>query len=95
MKRYSILVDDMHKCLICGTRSNIHIHEVIFGHGKRDLSIKYGLCVGLCSRHHNGSNESVHFNKILDTKLKRYAQKKFMEQYPDLDFIKIFGKNYL
>lgn len=95
MKRYSIIVDDMHKCIVCGTTHNIHIHEVFFGYGKRDLSIEYGCCVGLCSRHHNGSNEGVHYNKVLDAKLKKFAQKKFTEHYPNLDFKKIFGKNYL
>ena len=41
------------------------------------------------------SSEGVHFNKPLNTKLKEYTQKKFNEVYPDLDFMQIFGKNYL
>ena len=28
-------------------------------------------------------------------KLRKIGQRKFMEHYPDLDFRKIFGKNYL
>ena len=95
MKRYSIIVDDMQKCLVCNTTQGIHIHEVFYGRGKRSLSIKYGCCVGLCAWHHNGSKDGVHFNKHLDHKLKKFAQKKFMEHYPDLNFVKIFGKNYL
>ena len=95
MNRYSIIVDDMKKCLVCNTTQNIHIHEVFYGRGKRQLSIKYGCCVGLCAWHHNGSKEGVHFNKYLDTKLKKFSQKKFMEHYPELNFVKIFGKNYL
>ena len=96
MKRYSIIVDDMHKCLVCNTTQNIHIHEVFFGrNGNRDLSIEYGCCVPLCAWHHNGSNDGVHYNKHLDTKLKKFAQKKFIEHYPELNFVKIFGKNYL
>ena len=94
MKRYSIL-HDMSKCYVCGTPFNLHIHEVYFGTGKRQLSIKYGCCVGLCARHHNMSNEGVHLNRALDLELKRDMQKKFKEVYPALDFLKIFGKNYL
>lgn len=96
MKRFSIIhnLEDK-ECLICGSTYNTHIHEVFYGTANRKLSIKYGLCVCLCARHHNMSDEGVHFNKPLDTKLKQYAQKKFNEVYPDLDFMRIFGKNYL
>jgi len=51
--------------------------------------------VWLCGRHHNLSNEGVHFNHDLDLSIKRMAQRKFEETYQDLDFIKIFGKNFL
>lgn len=40
------------------------------------------------------SNDGVHFNSALDRKLKAFAQKRFTEVYPDLDFLQIFGKNY-
>ena len=96
MKRFSIIhnLDDK-ECLICGSTQNIHIHEVFYGTANRQLSIKYGLCVCLCGRHHNLSNVGVHFNKQLDTNLKQHAQQKFNEVYPELNFMKIFGKNYL
>lgn len=41
------------------------------------------------------SNAGVHFNTELDLKLKVHTQKLFNEAYPELDFLKIFGKNYL
>ena len=44
---------------------------------------------------YNLSNAGVHFNKKLDLELKQMTQKKFMEVYPEIDFIKIFGKSYL
>ena len=97
MKRYSIIHDlDEKTCLICGA-GNTHTHEVFFGYGVRELSIKYGLCVRLCARHHNVGNEGVHFNKRLDNRLKAHAQKIAMEHYgwDTAEFIKIFGKNYL
>ena len=91
----SIITKDMKRCYVCGTPFNIHIHHCIYGTGKRKLSDKYGLIIPLCARHHNLSNEGVHFNKTLDNEIKKEAQKKFKEVYPELDFLKIFGKNYL
>lgn len=96
MKRFSIIHNlEDRVCLVCGSTQNIHIHEVFFGTANRKLSIKYGLCVCLCARHHNMSNSGVHFDKGLDRNLKEFAQKKFNEVYPELEFRKIFGKSYL
>ena len=81
-------------CYVCETIYNLHSHH-IFGASNRKHSEKYGLKVWLCYPHHNGSNDGVHFNKALDTKLKQYGQEKFQEKYPDLSFREIFGKNYL
>ena len=95
MKRFSILQNEMNECYFCGTTKNLHIHEVFFGTANRQKSIRYGCCVSLCAIHHNLSNNSVHFNKEMDLNLKRTMQKKFIEVYPNLDFLKIFGKNYI
>ncbi len=95
MKRFSILQKEMNECYFCGATKNLHIHEVFFGTANRQLSIKYGCCVSLCAIHHNLSNASVHFNRDMDLNLKREMQKKFIEVYPELDFLKIFRKSYL
>ena len=98
MKRYSIIHDLNEKtCIVCGSKQNIHIHEVFFGTANRKISIKYGLCVCLCGRHHNEPPQGVHFNKTLDRNLKSFAQKKAMKHYSWTidEFIKIIGKNYL
>lgn len=95
IKRYSILQNEMNECWFCGAKKGLHIHEVFFGTAKRPLSIRYGCCVSLCGTHHNLSNMSVHYNRDMDLNLKREMQKKFIETYPKLDFIKIFGKSYL
>lgn len=95
MKRYSILQKEMNECWYCGARNNLHIHEVFFGTGKRALSIKYGCCVSLCATHHNLSNMSVHSNREMDLNLKKIMERKFKEIYPELNFIKVFGKSYL
>ena len=82
-------------CAVCGTTLNLHKHHVFYGTGLRKLSEKYGCWIYLCAYHHNASNDGVHFNKRMDNALKQNTQKKFNEVYPDLDFLKIFGRNYL
>lgn len=89
------IISNEKQCLVCGSTVYIHKHHIFFGTANRKLSEKYGCWCYLCSRHHNMSENGVHSNKILDNTLKEFAQKKFNEAYPDLDFLKIFGKNYL
>ena len=82
------------ECYVCKTTYNLHEHHIFEGTGRRKQSEIYGMKIWLCGRHHNLSNEGVHFNKELDLKIKRMAQNKFEETYKDLDFIKIFGRSY-
>lgn len=89
------IIDNEKQCLVCGSTSNLHKHHIFYGTANRKLSEQYGCWCYLCGRHHNLSNVGVHFNKQLDTNLKQHAQKRFNEVYPELDFVKIFGKNYI
>jgi len=87
------------ECFICKTTLYLENHHCIHGRGLRPLADKYGLTVWLCPRHHrgdaSGNQYAVHFNRVFDLKLKQTAQKAFMEKWPDKDFLKIFGKNYI
>lgn len=89
------IISNERQCFVCHTTQNLHKHHIIHGYAFRKVSEHYGLWVYLCGKHHNLSNEGVHFNKDLDTKLKKLAQEKFQEKYPDKSFIKEFGRNYL
>ena len=89
------ILSNVKQCFVCETQFNLHRHHIFFGSGNRSLSEKYGCWCYLCGRHHNLSNEGVHFRKELDIELKKYTQERFEEMYPELDFIKIFGRNYL
>lgn len=82
------------ECFICGSKRWLELHH-IFGAANRKLSTKYGLVVYLCHSCHNEHPNGVHFNKERNNWLKAKAQKRFEEVYPNLDFLKIFGKNYL
>lgn len=84
-----------HKCYVCGTTINLHKHHV-FGAANRKLSEEYGLTIELCAKHHNMSDAGIHFDKELDSFVKRYAQTRFENVHGTReDFMRIFGKNYL
>lgn len=95
MKRNKSIIHDMSKCYVCGTTQDLHTHEVFYGSANRKKSIEWGCYVKLCGRHHNLSNEGVHYNKTLDTKLKQEAQRKFEMIHGHEKFMEIFRKNYL
>ena len=83
------------ECYVCKNTYDLHCHHIFFGNGNRKISEKYGLKVWLCPRHHNLSNEGVHFNKQLDIIIKQIAQKKFEETHSREEFMSIIGRNYL
>ena len=89
------IIQEQRECYVCKTTYNLHEHHIFEGTANRKLSEKYGMKICLCGKHHNLSNEGIHFNKKLDLAVKQLAQKKFEETYKELNFIKIFGKNYL
>jgi len=95
-ERFSLFTDDLDHCIICG-KSPINKHEIFFGAKNRQKSIQYGLVIPLCTaEHHNQIGcTGIHFDKKLREYWQIKAQKKFQEVYPDLDFLEIFGKNYI
>ncbi len=95
MTRYSIIQKEK-QCIVCETTLNIHTHEVFYGRNRKK-SIEDGCCVYLCGRHHNQSNEGVHFNKELDISLKKMMETSWLKYYNATidDFIKRYGRNYL
>lgn len=88
------IVQGRKQCYVCGTEEYLHRHH-IFGGPNRRWSEKYGLTVWLCGRHHNLSNEGVHFNRELDLHIKQAGQKAFERGHTREEFMQIFGKNYL
>ena len=82
------------ECWVSHAKNGLVRHEV-FPASNRDESKYFGLWVYLTPYWHDMSNEGVHFNKELDLKLRKYAQAEFEIHFPELDFVEIFGKNYL
>lgn len=97
IQRYSILQNSMTNCFVCGTTKNIHIHEVFYGTAHRQISIKEGLCVALCGKHHNLSKNGVHQDHELDLRLKQLFQTEWLSQHNnDLDlWFKIFRRSWI
>lgn len=89
----SKLQEDTDYCFICG-RYGTELHHVFFGTADRKNSDRYGMIVGLCYYHHRGS-KGVHFNRELDLRLKRMAQRRFIELYSESEYLTVFGRNYL
>lgn len=82
------------KCYVCGTEYNLHKHHVYAG-GRRKASEKYGAWVYLCAKHHNMSDEGVHFNRSLDFLLKAAAQTELEKTMSREEFRRHFGRSYL
>lgn len=88
-KRYSIITTDLENCYFCGrNRTKLDWHEIFRGCNRKN-SIIYGLTVKSCRFCHNEET------KIPDLNLMELGKKRFKEVWPELDFLKIFGKNYI
>lgn len=98
----SIMQDKQaHTCYLCMmlhsdySEKQTQEHHVFFGTANRRLSEKYGLKVYLCLEHHETGRDAVHRNAETALLVKQKGQRAFEKRWPDLDFIKIFGKNFL
>lgn len=92
-KTTSIMQTDK-ESIFSGRTDSLEYHH-IFGGSNRKWSEKYGLTVWLTHDEHNEPPWGVHHCQTTNRSLQRAGQKAFMEHYPNLDFIKIFGRNYL
>ena len=89
------IISNERKCLVCGTPLGLHKHHIYQAYARR-ASERWGCWCYLCGRHHNLSNEGVHFDKDLDMRLKRHCQRKLEDLgWKREEFISVFGKNYL
>ena len=82
-------------CYICGTESNLHLHHVFFGTANRRVSDENGFVCYLCGKHHNLSDNAVHFNINMDMAIKRDCQREFEKTHTREEFMELIGRNYL
>ena len=83
------------ECYVCHTTQNLHEHHVFYNTANRKQSERTGMKIWLCARHHNMSDDGIHFNKELDLRVKRMAQEVFEQTHTREEFRNIFGKSWL
>ena len=90
---------DEHRCFLCGRNGSadpLEIHHIFPG-PLRQKSEQYGLTVLLCGdRCHRNGKKSAHKCRDTQLLLKRYAQRKAMEEngWSLDDWRREFGKSY-
>lgn len=89
-------------CYLCARGGDYSWKQVleehhIFGGPNRHLSEEYGLKVYICPECHRTSARAVHQDPAGEANryLQAAWQKAFEENFPELSFREIFGKNYL
>ena len=88
------IISNQYECLICEQTFGLHKHH-IFGGSNRKWSEEDGLWVYLCPKHHNMSDEGVHFDKDIDLKLKKLGQRTYEKTHTRGEFMARYGKNWL
>lgn len=92
-KRFSIITNDLEHCIVCGKNKNA-LHEVFYG-SYRLVSIRYGMVIPLCLKHHTMGLKSIHNDRQLDLYYKKLAQSIFIKRYSYDLFIKEFKIDYI
>lgn len=83
-------------CFRCGTPLDLHKHHIFFGNANRKMSERFGCWIWLCARHHNMSDEGIHFDRAYDLEIKQMCQEEWENRMGDrAAFIRTFGKSYL
>lgn len=78
-------------CSECNRYTTVQWHHMIHGKNRRKYSDFFMLVALLCPECH----AKLHSDAKMDLEYKQRAQQRFNENYPDLDFVDIFGRNYL
>ena len=86
-------------CWVCADPVTV-THHIYPGNGRRSVSDREGCTIQLCNRHHNMSNEGVHFNKKFDAFLRadcqrRWEQREGIDDPEHTEFRHLFGVSYL
>lgn len=90
----SIISNDK-KCIVCED-VYVHKHHIYEGTANRKKSEQDGCWCYLCPKHHNMSNEGIHYNRDFNEKMKKECQRRWEEIYGSReDFIRRYGRSYL
>ena len=82
------------ECFVTGRTDGLHKHHVFEGTSNRRKSEKWGLYIWLIPELHNMSSKGIHFNYNFDLKVKKFAQKRFVEEFGYEKWMDEFHKDY-
>jgi hypothetical protein len=82
--RFSILTNNLEKCYFCENAKD-DLHEVFRGRN-RLKSIKWGLVIPICRKHHRQITYDKEFSKVIEDIakikfVKKYGEEKFIEEF--------------
>lgn len=79
------------------TSRGLHRHHIMYGTANRQQSEKHGLWVWLCVKHHNEDHGlyAVHYNKEVNLRLRRDAERAFLQTHTFDEWMDVFKINYL
>lgn len=86
--RFSIFTEDLSHCILCSS-DDVDINEIFPGRNRIN-SMKYGLCIPLCRKHHN----QYHLQRPMQLYWMRLAQNEFEKDHSHNEWMDIFLKNY-
>ena len=89
--RYSVFSNDTKKCYLCGSKYKLTWHEIYAGRNRQN-SMKYGLCLRMCSNCHSREQENSQFNEFWHKQGQLYWEEFIGTRE---EFISAFRKNYL
>ena len=92
MSDFSLLTQDMKHCYVCG--KPVHTIHAIFNadkYGGEGNSIEDGLVIPLCW----ACNVKIHLDPRKQLALQTEAQIAFEQAWPDRNFVKRYGKDFL
>lgn len=87
-------MQDRKECYITRRTYPLHEHHIFEGTANRKKSEKYGLKIWLIPEYHNTTSNGIHFNYNLDLKVKKEAQRKFVERWGYQKWMQEFHKDY-
>lgn len=82
--RKSIVSDDLEHCILCGA-TNPDINEIFMGRNRQN-SMRYGLTIPLCNKHH----QDYHKNRNMQLYWMEKAKEIFIKEYSEEDWFNTF-----
>lgn len=82
--RKSIMSEDLEHCILCGAE-NPDINEIFMGRNRQN-SMKYGLTIPLCNKHHH----DYHNNRTMQLYWMEKAKELFIKLYSEDEWFNTF-----